>query len=114
MAKLRPAGKAWLGLTIYVIAADSYLILQERRGKSEYYTMSSGFRYALSHPRSRWKVILMWLFLTFHLFDFFFPEKLRRLEPLGAAGRIAGRHIKCLTSTPHSAVVQSGDAEHQY
>lgn len=88
---LRPAGKAWLGLTIYVLAADTYLITQEFNGKTNYYTMSSSFRYALSHPIARWPVILIWLLLTFHLFDFFFPEQVRRYEPIGLVGRSAAR-----------------------
>jgi hypothetical protein len=96
--KLRPAGYCWLGLTIYVIGADLFLLIQERKGKPNYYTMSSAFRDALRHPVRRWPVILMWLLLTFHLFDFFFPEKLRQLEPIGATGR----QISRLTSFPEA------------
>lgn len=106
MAQLRPAGYAWLGLTMYVIALDSMLIIQERRGKTSYYTMSTGFRYALQHPVKRWPVILMWLFLTFHLFDFFFPPSVRRFEPVGAVGRFLGRYLSRLTPVTRSDVVQ--------
>lgn len=100
MIRLRPAGYAWLGLTVYVLAADSILIVQEYRGKPNYYTMSSGFRYALSHPVKRWPVILMWLLLTFHLFDFFFPASVRRFEPLGALGRLSADLVPGLKFLP--------------
>jgi hypothetical protein len=86
--KLRPAGYAWLNLTIYVVVTDVFLVIQEARGKENYYTMSSAFRYALMHPVKRWPIILIWFMVTFHLFDFFFPEKVRRFEPLGMAGRL--------------------------
>lgn len=86
--KLNPAGYAWLGLTVYVVASDSFLIIEEHRGKVNYYTMSNAFRESLRHPIKRWPVILMWAILTFHLFDFFFPETIRRFEPIGAAGRL--------------------------
>lgn len=102
MTHLRPAGYAWAGLTIYVIVMDSMLIIQEHRGKADYYTMSSAFRYALQHPVRRWPVILMWLFLTFHLFDFFFPPNIRRFEPFGLAGRAVARLFPRLKRLPEA------------
>jgi hypothetical protein len=98
--KLRPAGYCWLGLTVYVVGADTFLVLQEHRGKADYYTMSSAFRYSLAHPVKRWPVILMWLFLTFHLFDFFFPPQIRRFEPVGACGRASAKFVPTLKSLP--------------
>ena len=109
--KLRPAGRAWLGLVIYVIAADSYLIIQERRGNVRYYTMSSGFRDALKHPIKRWWMILIWIFLTFHLFDFFFPEPIRKFEPIGVSGRLGAKIVARLTSIPQHPVVELFDAQ---
>lgn len=96
--KLRPAGYSWLGLTIYVVAADTVLIIQERRGLQTYCTMSTGFRTALQHPLKRWPVILIWLSITFHLFSFFFPENIRRFEPMGVVARTAAKWLPVLSS----------------
>jgi len=85
--KLRPAGWCWLGLSIYVVTADTFLIVQERKGKEQYCTMSTSFRYALAHPIKRWPVILIWGLVTFHLFDWFFPEQIRKYEPIRAIGK---------------------------
>jgi len=54
----------------------------------------------------RWPVIFMWLLLTFHLFDFFFPPFVRRFEPVGAAGRFLGRHIEALTPVTGADLVK--------
>ena len=86
--KLSPAGWSWFGLTIYVISADLYLIAQRQKGKMQFYTMSTAFRDSLSHPIKRWPIILIWTYLTFHLFNFFFPERIRRLDPLSALGAV--------------------------
>jgi hypothetical protein len=43
--------------------------------------MSTSFRDALAHPIRRWPIILIWIGMTFHLFDFFFPEPIRKYEP---------------------------------
>jgi hypothetical protein len=91
MTKLSPAGWSWLGLTIYVIAADSYLIIQESLGNKKYYTMSTAFRKSLHHPTKiwlRWFVIFLWISLTVHFFSAFLPEKYRKLEPIAAGGEI--------------------------
>jgi len=48
--------------------------------------MSTSFRDALSHPIKRWPVIVIWLGLTFHLFDFFFPEHIKKYEPIRFIG----------------------------
>jgi len=88
--KIKPAGYCWLGLSLYVVSADMFLIVNERKDSEKYYTMSSAFRDALAHPIKRWPVILMWLGLTFHLFDFFFPEHIKKYEPVRLIGtRIA-------------------------
>lgn len=86
VTKLRPAGWCWLGLSIYVISADTFLIIKETRGHKDYCTMSTSFREALSHPIKRWPVIVMWIGLTFHLFDFFFPEHIKKYEPIRLIG----------------------------
>lgn len=88
MTKLSPAGWCWLGLTIYIIGADSYLIVQEFRGKQNYYTMSSAFRNSLSDPVKRSLIIFIWISLTVHLFSSFLPSKYRKLEPIAASGEI--------------------------
>lgn len=92
--RLKPATWAWVGLVVYIVSADTFLLVQEFNNKENYYTMSSCFRYALKHPLRRWPVIIIWLMLTFHLFDFFFPERVRRFEPIGAVGRSSMNNLK--------------------
>lgn len=88
----KPAHLAWLGLTVYVVGVDTLLIIHERKGKKEFYTMSTAFRSALAHPVRRWPVIVAWTLLTLHLFDFFFPEKIRQYDPVRlVGGRVAAR-----------------------
>lgn len=53
---------AWLGLTVYVIVADTSLA---RRGKP---MMSTVFRDAVRHPVKRWPIGVVWTYLTAHLF----------------------------------------------
>lgn len=82
--KLRSGTKAWIGLTVYVIAADAALI----RNRKE--TMSTVFGDALVHPLRRWPVILTWGILTAHLFSNLIPlpESIKRYDPIGAAARL--------------------------
>lgn len=56
------AKHGWLGLVVYVVIADGYLIAKGRQ------TLSSAFAEAVRHPRRRWKVIVAWVYLTLHLF----------------------------------------------
>lgn len=75
MAKMTPGGKAWIGLTAYVITYDAYAVLHKQD------TMSTAFFNAVRHPRKRWPVIAVWAYLTAHLFKLL-PERydpLRRL-----------------------------------
>lgn len=92
---LQPPHYAWFGLTIYVITADVILISFERRGKDGFYTMSTAFRSGLAHPIHRWPLIMAWTLLTLHLFDFFFPEKIRQYDPVRlVGGRVATRRSR--------------------
>ena len=84
--KIRPAGWCWLGLSLYIISADTFLIVKERKGHAQYCTMSTSFRDSLAHPIKRWPIILIWIGITFHLFDFFFPEPIRKYEPARLIG----------------------------
>lgn len=65
---LRPSTKGWIGLAIYVTLWD--LLAPE--------TLSAGFDDALHHPRRRWQVIAVWVYVTGHLFVLI-P---RRVDPL--------------------------------
>lgn len=89
---LQPPHYAWLGLTAYIVTADIILISFERRGKDGFYTMSTAFRSGLAHPIHRWPLIVAWTLLTLHLFDFFFPEKVRQCDPMRLVGdRVTAR-----------------------
>lgn len=62
--RIRPAARAWIGLTGYIIAADVVLILTD----PDHETMSSAFRDAIRHPIHRIPIILAWSYVTAHLF----------------------------------------------
>lgn len=75
MVKLTPGGKAWIGLTAYVVAYDAYAVASKND------TLSTAFYQSVAHPKKRWPVIVVWVYLTCHLFKIV-PEKydpLRRL-----------------------------------
>ena len=92
----KPASYAWTGLVGYVIVADVVLVTFERKGLEGFGTMSSAFRDSLAHPVKRWPVIVAWGLLTFHLFDFFFPERVRRVEPGRACVRLIEQILTAL------------------
>jgi hypothetical protein len=77
MRQLTPGGKAWIGLTLYVIAYDSYAVLTQKD------TMSTAFLNAIKHPKKRWPVIAAWIYITTHLFKLI-PEKIDPLRALPA------------------------------
>lgn len=52
----------WLGLTIYVVAYDIWAAKTKRQ------TLSTAFYEAVSSPRHRYGVVLVWAYLTGHLF----------------------------------------------
>ena len=91
--KLKPAHYAWIGLTGYVLVAHTILISYEYKGREQFFTMSSAFRYSLLHPIQRWPVMLAWFLITFHLFSCFAPEKLRRLDPVSACATVIGQRM---------------------
>jgi hypothetical protein len=84
--KIRAGGWAWIGLTGYVLAADTALI---RNGRE---TMSTVFGDSITNPIRRWPVMAAWGLLTVHLFSKVLPgsDKLRRVDPLGIAARAIG------------------------
>lgn len=84
--KISPAGWCWGGLVGYVLIADSFLIKKSKSGQTHYYTMSTAFRESLAHPIKRWPIMMLWGLLTFHLFDFFFPDKVKQYEPIRFIG----------------------------
>lgn len=90
---MRPSAKAWLGLTGYVVVADTYLIRRAKRtgDHSKYATMSVAFGDGLTHPRKRWVVMTCWAVLTAHLFGVFFPKWMRQFDPIGFIARLIAR-----------------------
>lgn len=78
----RRAVAAWVGLGVYVVAADLHLI---RTGRP---TMSTVWRNA-AHPSVRgwraWTVRTVWAVLTLHLFTRW------RIDPISAFGRVLSR-----------------------
>lgn len=92
---VKPAHYAWFGLVVYITAVDIALVSLEGRGKEEFYTMSTAFRSGLAHPVHRWPLIVAWTLLTLHLFDFFFPEKVRQYDPVRlVGGRVKARRLQ--------------------
>jgi hypothetical protein len=67
---------AWAGLAVYVVLWDLYAV---RTGRE---TLSSAFYKGLHHPVKRWRVVLLWTYITAHLFRWV-PD---RWDPLRAWG----------------------------
>lgn len=80
-------GWGWIGLTLYVIGWDGWVI---RHGHE---TLSSAFARGLECPRRRPFVIATWSLLTIHLFGRFVPRPLNRLDPLAPVVRLVARRI---------------------
>jgi hypothetical protein len=94
--KISPAGKAWVGLALFVILADYLLV---RNGHD---TMSTAFGRAILDPQRRWPVLIAWAYLTIHLnanlLNRFGAERFKRYDPLGQlANHIPRRHLETLT-----------------
>lgn len=70
--KLNAGGKAWLGLVVYIASYDIWATKTRRD------TLSMSFYNSLKHPVRRWPVILMWSYITAHLFKLL-PDK---IDPL--------------------------------
>lgn len=70
--RLTPGGQAWIGLVIYIAAYDLWAT---RTGRD---TLSMAFYNSIRHPVRRWPVIVIWSYLTAHLFKFL-PDK---VDPL--------------------------------
>lgn len=67
---------AWAGLAAYVVLWDLYAV---RTGRE---TLSTAFYKGLTHPVKRWRVVLLWTYITAHLFRWV-PD---RWDPLRAWG----------------------------
>lgn len=77
----------WAGLAGYVIATDSYAALTGRE------TLSLAFAKGIHHPLHRPWVVVLWAYITAHLFSFI-P---RRWDPLYRIGM----------ATPRARVLES-------
>jgi hypothetical protein len=73
---------AWLGLTVYVLAADEALVL------TGHHTMSTAARAALRHPKRRPYVVAAWLLLSAHLCR---ADRFGHLDPITLVGSLFGR-----------------------
>ena len=81
----KPGFWCWLGLSAYVVIADTFLI------RSKNATMSEVFGIALAHPTKRRSMLIVWAVLTLHLFAELLPLKMRTFlkpfDPLGVLAR---------------------------
>lgn len=84
---LKSGTKAWVGLAAYVLAWDAYAHYTGRE------TLSQAFYKGLSHPVKRWRVVILWVYVTAHLFKWI-PDK---WDPLRAWG---ARRCEQLPPTP--------------
>lgn len=58
---ISPGAKAWIGLTAYVLAYDTFAIITKRD------TMSTAFAEAMKHPTKRAIPVTSWWYITVHL-----------------------------------------------
>lgn len=103
MRPLSPGGKAWIGLSCYVIGADIYLIATRNK------TMSSVFGDALNHPIRRWPVLVTWGFLTLHLNKAVLPGAVGCADPL-AIGFLVGEKVWYSITNGKSEIPSYGDS----
>ena len=82
MAKITPGSKAWAGLAAYIVSYDVYAIARNKD------TLSMAFYEALRHPVKRWPVIIIWTYITFHLFKFL-PDRFDPLRMFGVVQELA-------------------------
>ena len=73
---LKSGTKAWAGLMGYVVLWDLFAV---RTGRE---TLSTAFYNGLSHPVKRWRVVLLWTYVTAHLLTWIPPK----WDPLRAWG----------------------------
>ena len=65
--KLTTGELGWIGLTIYVVAVDSWAWKNDAKGKPDE-TMSVAFGKSLQRPLTRTGTLLAWGLVTSHLF----------------------------------------------
>lgn len=88
---LSPGSKAWIGLAVYVVVADGYLMVNQKK------TMSAVFGDALNHPLRRWPVLVVWGFLSMHLHREVLPGVATKIDPLRNGARLADQVWYTLT-----------------
>lgn len=94
MRKIRPGGRAWIELALFVSLRDSLLIYRKQA------TMSEVFGDALQHPIRRWPTVVSWCVITLHLFGCMIPEKLcfvKKFDPIGALARLLTCRLRSAT-----------------
>lgn len=67
--------KAWFGLVAYIITYDIWAAVTKKE------TLSTSFYNSLKHPIRKWPVILVWSYITAHLFKLI-PDKFDPLREL--------------------------------
>lgn len=58
---LSHGSKLWVGLTVYIVAVDLHAAITKRE------TLSAAWGNACTHPKRRWVVIPLWLYISAHL-----------------------------------------------
>jgi hypothetical protein len=99
--KMRPGFWLWCGVAAYVTVADGWLAAKSNKHKKKgseidpkkYSSMSSVWWDGLKHPIRRWPVMVLWGFLTAHLFEVFFPEWVKKYDPINRLAEAAGKRI---------------------
>jgi hypothetical protein len=76
---MSPGSKAWIGLTGYVVVYDAWAAVTGNE------TLSSAFYRSFSHPVRRMPLLVLWAYLTAHLFHLL-PERWDPLRRLGGFG----------------------------
>lgn len=79
--KITDGGMAWAALAASVVSYDIWAV------RTGHETLSTAFGRAVLCPRKRWPTIVVWFFLTAHLFGPMAPpwlQWLRHFDPIGA------------------------------
>jgi len=79
---MRPGAWGWVSLFAHIAVLDAALSWMKKSDKERYATLSGVFNDNVAHELNRWPITVGWSVLTLHLFKYYLPEDVRKLDPI--------------------------------